>query len=727
MKKKITKVLSFLIFLAYSAVAQVPRYVSQGATGDGLLPTTPSGDLQAMINASSVGDEILLSSGTYYPTVRQGGNSARFEAFLLKDGVNITGGYNANFVGKSTDKSILSGDIGTAGLVTDNAYNVVLALNLTVGVKLESLTISDGYAQDGSATRVVELDTDPSTNATVSLTQGAGLIVLESKLDLINVNLENNISLNDGGAIHFTSTSSKSILKMTNGVISGNYMTATGKAGGAIYLNTNSELIIDGTKFYDNRSNITAGNGGAIFATSSLVNQKTTLTIKNALFDNNYAGNYGGAIQINQNVIATVENSIFKNNEIRSSANSAAGGGAISVFNSSSALTITKSKFINNNSETRGGALRIIGALNSNNNLFFGNTSKNEGGAIVVSIASHFRNNTFFNNTSTSSTLTSNAGAIWHSANVSSNIYNSIFVDNTVNGNVNSLSAGTFNVTHSAFNGEIGFGTNLSGSINTGITKERIFVNSTYSITGNETIDNAANANFLHLKDHFSNPVIDAGDNSQAPLGDDLAGNPRLVKTLNHTTNTSTVDLGAYEFQLTTLPVDLISFTAKVNGNSTALNWVTSTERNNSKFLVKRSADGIVFEVIGSVLAKSANGSGYNFSDFSPLRGNNYYRLIQIDLDGKENVLGTQLVKHTFSTTFKVYPNPVVGSKLNVVFGEHGFNQIQIIDSFGKIVSSLIISEKLDDVAIDVKDLTKGIYLIRAIGKGKSVTQKIIK
>jgi hypothetical protein len=67
------------------------------------------------------------------------------------------------------------------------------------------------------------------------------------------------------------------------------------------------------------------------------------------------------------------------------------------------------------------------------------------------------------------------------------------------------------------------------------------------------------------------------------------------------------------------------------------LEWVTKSERNNDYFSIERSEDGKIFETI-----KQINGAGnstkklhYDFTDYSPLRGTNYYRLKQTDYDGK--------------------------------------------------------------------------------------------
>lgn len=85
------------------------------------------------------------------------------------------------------------------------------------------------------------------------------------------------------------------------------------------------------------------------------------------------------------------------------------------------------------------------------------------------------------------------------------------------------------------------------------------------------------------------------------------------------------------------LPVEYLTFTGKLIDKSVELNWVTATEINNNGFELERSQNGIDFERIAWILG-SGNSSfikEYNFIDFEPYIGINYYRLKQIDYDGK--------------------------------------------------------------------------------------------
>ena len=72
------------------------RYVSTTGSGDGSSWSNASSDLQAMIDASSAGDEVWVAKGTYRPTKLIKTSKKRSYAFMLKEGVSLYGGFAGN-------------------------------------------------------------------------------------------------------------------------------------------------------------------------------------------------------------------------------------------------------------------------------------------------------------------------------------------------------------------------------------------------------------------------------------------------------------------------------------------------------------------------------------------------------------------------------------------------------------------------------------------------------
>ncbi|SFE85337.1 Por secretion system C-terminal sorting domain-containing protein [Thermoflexibacter ruber] len=87
------------------------------------------------------------------------------------------------------------------------------------------------------------------------------------------------------------------------------------------------------------------------------------------------------------------------------------------------------------------------------------------------------------------------------------------------------------------------------------------------------------------------------------------------------------------------LPIELSSFTGRlVEGQLARLEWTTAREQDNKGFFIERSIDGRNFTEIDFIQSKgnTVNGHRYSYLDRLPYRGTFYYRLRQVDLDGKE-------------------------------------------------------------------------------------------
>jgi hypothetical protein len=174
------------------------------------------------------------------------------------------------------------------------------------------------------------------------------------------------------------------------------------------------------------------------------------------------------------------------------------------------------------------------------------------------------------------------------------------------------------------------------------------------------------------------------------------------------------------------LPVDLLSFTAKNVSNSTiALQWITTHEILHSHFEIQRSTDGRNFETIGSVYEASFYGyiKTYDFSDFNAPSGIVYYRLKQIDMDGKYTFSELAVIDHTIKS-FVVYPNPTSGNA-TVAFkqaGEFSFATVEVLTMTGAEVLKLTTSE----TSVTIDGLTKGVYLIKVSFLDEVLVQKLI-
>jgi hypothetical protein len=115
-----------------------------------------------------------------------------------------------------------------------------------------------------------------------------------------------------------------------------------------------------------------------------------------------------------------------------------------------------------------------------------------------------------------------------------------------------------------------------------------------------------------------------------------------------------------------TLPIRLMKFSAKRVEGKVLLEVQTANENNNCLFEVERSEDGSAYQMIGTVAGavNSAVTRYYQFTDQHPVTGKSYYRIRQVDCDGKSTVSNTISLNNEV-TTLSVYPNPVV-NKLTI-------------------------------------------------------------
>ncbi len=139
-----------LFLLAFAAQLQASRiYVrQQGNTENDGSAWSRATTLKTALSAATAGDEIWVAAGTYL-TSRQGDRTQRF---VVPAGVSVYGGFTGgetNMEERSPlGTSILSGELGQADDLSDNAYTVVeLLAGPGLSSTLEGFEITGGNAQ----------------------------------------------------------------------------------------------------------------------------------------------------------------------------------------------------------------------------------------------------------------------------------------------------------------------------------------------------------------------------------------------------------------------------------------------------------------------------------------------------------------------------------------------------------------------------------------------------
>ena len=174
------------------------------------------------------------------------------------------------------------------------------------------------------------------------------------------------------------------------------------------------------------------------------------------------------------------------------------------------------------------------------------------------------------------------------------------------------------------------------------------------------------------------------------------------------------------------LPVQLISFTAQPAGKMVELEWSTVNEVNNQKFIAERSLDGTNFSQIAEVAGQGTASVQNNYAayDPTPAIAVNYYRLKQVDGDGRFAYSKTISIDFGNAIGINIYPNPS-SSILTVRFNPGSYHTVQLISTDGKVVS--LSKDGSGNVSFNMQQLPAGTYFVRLIGASGSVNKKIIK
>lgn len=180
------------------------------------------------------------------------------------------------------------------------------------------------------------------------------------------------------------------------------------------------------------------------------------------------------------------------------------------------------------------------------------------------------------------------------------------------------------------------------------------------------------------------------------------------------------------EASVNPLPVTLTRFVAERQPEGVQLRWTTAAEHNNAYFEVQRAASDKQFRTIARLegQGQSTRTQDYAALDRQPLPGLSYYRLRQVDNDGKASL--SPVVAIAASTGLSLYPNPTAGRIcIRPSLPQTGAAlQVRVRDLAGRILQSQLLP---DSGEIDLAALPAGFYLV-TLGEGPAqVTCRVVK
>ncbi|MBP6672019.1 MAG: T9SS type A sorting domain-containing protein [Bacteroidetes bacterium] len=457
-------------------------------------------------------------------------------------------------------------------------------------------------------------------------------------------------------------------------------------------------VIRDGND--DRTASATEGLGGGIYNAGS-ESGNSSPTIRNCVITNNRA-TFGAGI-FNNGFNGKTSSPVISHCIITGNTATSAGGGIDNFGVTGNANPTITNCLIYNNTAPKAGGMYNWGGNNGNanptilNSAFINNSATDSAaGGLIADNLNQYGGN------SGSSTVV---------------VRNSIFWGNTATGGGPQFAiagTGTFTSTYSIIDMSGQSSPHVISGAGTGnLTSDPLFVNISNGIGADDqwmTSDDG-------LRLQSSSPGVDAGVNSGVPTVD-LINNNRIANSI--------VDIGPYEYGSTPLPVELVSFSAMVQGVKIILTWNTASETNNHGFEVERKTAYSQWSRIGFVEGHGSSNihHEYAFVDRTVPAGTIAYRLKQIDRDGTFSLSHTvELTSDASFSNFELsqnYPNPFNPStsiRYTIPKGAGGVRtELMVFDLLGREMEILVNEVQnagVYHVRFNASSFSSGMYLYR--------------
>lgn len=183
------------------------------------------------------------------------------------------------------------------------------------------------------------------------------------------------------------------------------------------------------------------------------------------------------------------------------------------------------------------------------------------------------------------------------------------------------------------------------------------------------------------------------------------------------------------------LPIVLNSFEVECKADKVQINWSTQSESNNSHFILQRSVNNIDWDFVSQIVGSGTSNQlkEYTYTDIITSRNILYYRLSQVDYDGKTEIFTPKstICKDIEENNLLVYPNPAV-DKFTIEFNaikDYTDAELSIIDMTGRIVylNQVQLTQGKNHIPYFNLTLSDGAYIVKLISKSELLgTTKVL-
>jgi hypothetical protein len=172
----------------------------------------------------------------------------------------------------------------------------------------------------------------------------------------------------------------------------------------------------------------------------------------------------------------------------------------------------------------------------------------------------------------------------------------------------------------------------------------------------------------------------------------------------------------------TLVPLHWLNVNGKVNSSKQAVINFKVNETDVASYVVEKSTDGRIYTGIDTINSIGNGENNYSFTEAEALSSIAYYRIKQIDVDGRFTYSTILKLTTNIAATISIYPNPVKNI-FTLSINKTLLNTNAVITTAtGKTVKQLIITQLQSQ--IDISNLSSGIYLLKLTN---GISQKIVK
>jgi hypothetical protein len=177
------------------------------------------------------------------------------------------------------------------------------------------------------------------------------------------------------------------------------------------------------------------------------------------------------------------------------------------------------------------------------------------------------------------------------------------------------------------------------------------------------------------------------------------------------------------------LPIELLEFNSSCLDDELTIYWTTGSETNVDKFILEFSNNGRDFYFLDEVIAVGNSGV-INRYDYEALKSNNYFRLIEVDLDGAKTLVGSTITSencdkgNTYVDVIRTNNDKLT---FNIGLDIDEKLDLQLFDVSGRVVhSNIILGRKGTNISsININNFANGIYMITVTGETTFFGEKV--